>query len=83
MIEDVAVQDSRHTYRLQFTDLGRDLVRDTEFEATCDYRALKIAQQQALNRPVRFHRDGQKVATLRTLPGGFWRIDPVSSDEHA
>lgn len=73
----------RHTYRLRFTDLGRDLVRDTEFEAAEDYRALEIARKEALNRPVRFLRDGQQVATLRALPGGVWSVVPAGKDETA
>lgn len=75
------MQDSRHTYRLRFTDLGRDLPCDTEFEAAEDYRALQVARTHALNRSVKFHRNGQHVATIRNLPGGLWQIDPPTSDD--
>lgn len=68
------VQNSRHTYRLRFTDLGRDLDCDTEFEAAEDYRALIQVRQSASNRPVRFQRDGKDIATVRALPGGAWFV---------
>lgn len=67
---------ARNTYRLRFTDLGRDLSRDIEFEAADDAGALAFVREAAFGRTAHLWRNGKPVARLRSSAAG-WSVLPA------
>lgn len=69
------------TYRLRFFDAGKDLQREVEFDANCDYRALALAQEIAACRTAQLWRDGAPVCRLRRIATGGFRILPMGEPD--
>lgn len=63
-----------HTYRLKFSDDGRGVPKDVEFEAPDAAMALLIAQREASNRSAELWCDGRRLCTIRRSNLGVWEI---------
>jgi hypothetical protein len=70
-----------HTYRLKFSDDGRGLQKDVEFEAEDAAEALMIAHKEASNRWAELWRDGRKLCTIQRTEQGVWELQASRPQE--
>jgi hypothetical protein len=62
------------TYRLKFSDDGKGLAKEVEFDAFDAGRALLLAHEQACARWAELWCDGKKLCSLRCSSSGTWEI---------
>jgi len=69
-----STRNALHTYRLKFTEDGKGVQRDVEFEAHDAAMALILAHKEAANRSAELWCDGHRVCSIKKTDHGFWEI---------
>ncbi len=69
---------SRQTYRLKFHNLGKDIARDMEFEASGIFAALQFAARETAGRTAELWLDGKLLCLVKSLGGEAWQLSPFA-----